>query len=60
MIKLKCKNCGVEYKKPADFKKWNNVFFKWSLKYCDNCRRNKESEALKRLPEIIKALANES
>lgn len=60
MIKLKCENCGVEYHKPADFKKWNdtrpNVFFKWSLSFCDSCRRNKEKEALKNLPEIIKEL----
>jgi len=64
MIKLKCEKCGIEYEKPADFKKWNderpNVFFKWSLAFCDICRRNKEKEALKRLPEVIKALANES
>jgi len=64
MIKLKCERCGVDYEKPADFKKWNeerpNVFFKWSLLFCDTCRRNREKEALKKLPEIIKALGNES
>ena len=64
MIKLKCEKCGVKYEKPADFKKWNNerpnVFFKWSLAFCDTCRRNREKEALKRLPEVIKVLANES
>ncbi len=64
MIQLKCEKCGVDYEKPADFKKWNNerpnVFFKWSLAFCDNCRRAKERKALERLPEVIKALANES
>lgn len=62
MIKLKCEICGVNYKKPADFKKWNderpNVFFRWSLKFCDDCRRKKEKKALKRLPEVINVLAN--
>ena len=61
MIKLECEKCGVYYEKPADFKKWNderpNVFFKWSLTFCDTCRRKREIEGLKRLPEVIKALA---
>ena len=64
MLKLKCEKCGVEYEKPADFKKWNDeepqVFFKWSLKFCDTCREEKEKEALKKLPEVIKALAGEN
>ncbi len=55
MIKLKCEICGVNYEKPAHYTKWNNVFFKWSLRFCDDCRRKKENEALKRLPELIKA-----
>ncbi len=63
MLKLKCEICGSEYKKPKDFKKWNdqkeNIFFKWSLKYCDKCRRKKELESLKKLPGIINALFNE-
>jgi hypothetical protein len=61
-LKLNCENCGVDYEKPQDFKKWNeehpNVFFKWSLMFCDDCRRKKEREALKRLPEVLKALSN--
>ncbi|NJL77067.1 MAG: hypothetical protein HC892_20700 [Saprospiraceae bacterium] len=64
MIKLKCEKCGIDYEKPAIFKKWNdenpNVFFKWSLKFCDNCRRDIEKKALEKLPEVIKTLANES
>lgn len=64
MIQLKCEKCGVNYEKPADFKKWNdekpNVFFKWNLAFCDTCRRNREKQALKKLPDVIKALANES
>ena len=62
MIKLKCEKCEANYEKPKDFKKWNkerpNVFFKWSLSFCDNCRRKKERESLKKLPEILKALSN--
>ena len=55
MIKLKCEICGVNYEKPAHYKKWNNVFFKWSLRFCDDCRRKKEKEELtfrtSRIPE---------
>jgi len=60
MLKLKCEKCGAEYEKPAVFKKWNdenpNVFWKWNLTFCDTCRREKQEEGLKRLPEILKAL----
>ena len=64
MLKLKCETCGIEYEKPDDFKKWNeehsNVFFRWSLKYCDTCRRAKELSALKEgLPIVIEALSKE-
>ena len=55
MIKLKCEICGVNYEKPAHYTKWNNVFFKWSLRFCDDCRRKKENEELtfrtSRIPE---------
>ena len=55
MIKLKCEICGANYEKPAHYKKWNNVFFKWSLRFCDDCRRKKEKEELtfrtSRIPE---------
>jgi len=61
MIKCKCEKCGVDYEKPATFKKWNeertNVFFRWSLAFCDKCRREKEREALKALPNVLSALA---
>ena len=60
MIKLECKKCGVAYEKPTDFKKWNDerpsIFFKWSLAFCDKCRRWKQIKALEKLPEVIKAL----
>lgn len=61
-LDLICENCRADYKKPHDFKVWNdshpNIFFKWSLTYCDDCRRAREGKALKRLPEVIKALTN--
>ena len=60
MIDLKCEKCGADYSQPKNFIKWNketpNVFFKWSLKFCDKCRRKKQHEALKSLPTIIDAL----
>jgi hypothetical protein len=60
-INLKCEKCGVDYQKPSVFKDYlvatkHNVFYKWSLAFCDNCRREKEKEALKALPDILKAL----
>ena len=58
-IKLKCEKCGCDYEKPATFKKWNeentNVFYKLSLAFCDNCRREKEREYLKALPDVLRA-----
>lgn len=59
-LNLKCSTCSIEYKKPAEFRKWQEespqVFYQWSLEYCDTCRRKKESDALKKLPEILKIL----
>ena len=61
MINCKCEKCGVDYEKPATFKKCNeentNVFFRWSLAFCDKCRREKEHEALKALPNVLSTLA---
>lgn len=60
MINCKCEKCGVDYEKPATFKKWNeentNVFFRRSLAFCDKCRREKERESLKALPDVLRAL----
>jgi aspartate carbamoyltransferase regulatory subunit len=58
-IKCKCEICFSEYEKPIEFKKYTSrgdVFFKWSLKYCDTCRRKKEIDALNSLPKILNAL----
>lgn len=59
MIKLICQKCGGEYQKPTAYKKIRNVFFKFSLTFCDNCRKKKEIETIKKLPGIIKILSNE-
>jgi hypothetical protein len=64
LLNLTCENCGTKYEKPAKFQKWQNdkpnVFFKWSLKYCDSCRRSKERGSLKKLPDVIKAIFTSS
>ena len=56
----KCKTCGVSYTKPSIFKVYNekypNVFWRWSLTYCNDCRREKENKALRDLPEILNKL----
>lgn len=61
-LKLNCETCGIGYDKPKDLKEWYdkrpNVFYKWSLLFCDDCRRKKERESFKRLPEVLKALSN--
>lgn len=60
MINLTCEKCGIKYEKPETFKKYNdetpNIFFKWSLSFCDKCRKEKELEALKHLPKILPKL----
>lgn len=60
MLSLICEKCGSGYEKPDDYKKWNeespNVFFKWSLRFCDTCRRARQNEALKSLPQVLIAL----
>jgi len=60
-IELKCEKCGCDYEKPSVFKehlvKTNyNVFYKWSLAFCDKCRREKARESLKALPNVLRAL----
>lgn len=61
-MNLKCERCGVGYSKPKDYKKWavesKNVFFKWSMKYCDVCRRKREREALKHLKKVMTTLSD--
>ncbi len=63
MINLKCQNCGVDYQKPAMFvefnKKQTDVFFRWSLTFCDKCRQEKTKESFKHLPEILKTLSED-
>jgi hypothetical protein len=63
MVNLICEKCNCDYEKPTVFQKYlietkRNVFYKWSLTFCDNCRRERERESLKALPDIVKALSN--
>lgn len=55
-IILTCETCGAIYEKPKSYKERKNIFFKWNLKYCDKCRKEKQSESLRYIPVIIKAL----
>ena len=63
MLNLKCEKCLVNYEKPDLFKVWNdrhpNIFYNWSLRFCDFCRKHKESKALEALPKVIQTLSNE-
>ncbi len=58
MIHLKCEKCGIDYEKPADFKKWHDrrptIFLKWNLVFCDTCRKDIERKTLKKLPDLVK------
>jgi hypothetical protein len=60
-IEIKCLSCDTIYFKPLKFKQYYddrpNVFYKWSLTYCDPCRRDKERAALKSLPEVLDILS---
>lgn len=58
LIDLKCEDCGVDYKKPSSFVGISNVYFRWSLLYCDDCRKKKELQSLRFLPKVLKALAS--
>ena len=62
-IKLVCKKCGIYYEKPTIFKKYlnetnHNIFYKWSLEFCDKCRQEKQVESFKALPDVIKILSD--
>ncbi len=63
ILDLKCEQCGCDYQKPLVYKEYlvktnNSIFYKWSLMYCDECRREKERLALTKLPKIIEYLLN--
>ncbi len=63
LLYLTCEKCNGKYEKPEQFAIWNtempNVFFKWSLQYCDTCRKEKQFEALKSLPNVINSLTDQ-
>ena len=62
LIKCKCEKCGCDYEKPSIFQNYlvetkYNTFYKWSLSFCDKCRREKERESLKALPNILMGIS---
>ncbi len=63
MLDLNCQKCGVKYQKPEEFEQYNkehpNVFWRWSLSFCDSCRRYREAEALKKLSFVIDEIINQ-
>lgn len=63
VLNLKCKECLTNYQKPEAYKEWNekypNVFFKYSLMYCDFCRKKIQDEHLEKLPLILDLLTKE-
>ena len=61
-INIVCKVCKVSYQKPSVFKEYleksnYNIFYTWSLTYCDLCRRKKETFALNQLENISNMLS---
>ena len=59
---LKCKECECSYQKPSIYKEYlvqsnYNIFYQWSLIYCDKCRKEKEYSALNGLEEVTNMLA---
>ena len=64
-MKLKCKDCGIEYEKPDYFtnevnntKGWLHFYFLRSIQYCDICRRKREIDMLRALPKVLEAIGN--
>jgi hypothetical protein len=58
-----CEVCGIEYGKPSEYsseKYQQNVFFRWSTKFCDKHRKEKETEALKFLPKILEVISKKN
>ena len=60
VLKLKCEICGCDYEKPKEYREYveKNVYFRWSLEYCDKCRREKEMKALSNLGNVVDALVD--
>jgi hypothetical protein len=61
LIDITCAKCGCSYQKPSVFKEYleksnHNVFYTWSLTYCDLCRREREAYSLTQLEYISNML----
>jgi len=56
-VSLTCE-CGAKFSRqqvPERLKE--KTFFKWQFRYCDVCFRARADQAFKRMPEMLKALA---
>jgi hypothetical protein len=59
-VKLKCE-CGADFERQQVPEEWKKiVFYKWRFRWCDSCVKKNEQEALKRLPEVLKALSDQT
>lgn len=56
-VSLTCE-CGTRFeRKQVSEKLKKKTFYKWKFRYCNNCFEERVRKALKRLPGIIKILA---
>lgn len=65
-ITIECEGCGKSETRPEIYKEWaikeiptRMMYYRSKLKYCDDCCKKKNEEALILLPEILKILGNE-
>lgn len=53
--------CGTIFERPKSYEEYNtkypNVHWRWKLKYCDSCFKNKSMNAFEKLPEIISLIS---
>jgi hypothetical protein len=63
---MNCVTCNAPFERPEEYKEWATDtkyptlvrFYEDKLKYCDPCEIERVEESLKRLPEILKILAD--
>lgn len=61
-VRLRCDKCGKHFNRPNKYVLFYKeqpqvVVFKWKLKYCDKCFKERVDKSFKRLPEILNQLA---
>ena len=59
-IQLTCE-CGAEFYRTKAFIEFNekhpNVFWRWKLKYCNECYKKNFEKALDKMPEVLTNLS---